>query len=244
MTKQALIIGAGPGGLASAILLAAAGVRVKVVERLPDHRRAHLQHRSGRLQVRSRPDVLPLPARAGGNLPRRRHQLCANEVEMVRLDPQYRIQFGAGGKLDCTPNIAGDGTRNRRTLARPTRQASADFLDENRTKLSADGAVSRKRLSRLAGPGANAPAQDAADAASASIGGHLSEALLHRRARAPGVLLPVEISRHVAVPLPEPVLDSSASSNTNTACFIPSAAAPRSPPRWPAWPNAWAWKSA
>lgn len=25
---------------------------------------------------------------------------------MVRLDPQYRIQFGMGGQLDCTPNIA------------------------------------------------------------------------------------------------------------------------------------------
>ena len=25
---------------------------------------------------------------------------------MVRLDPQYRIQFGAGGKLDCTSDIA------------------------------------------------------------------------------------------------------------------------------------------
>lgn len=35
MTKQVLIIGAGPGGLASAILLAAAGVRVKIIERLP-----------------------------------------------------------------------------------------------------------------------------------------------------------------------------------------------------------------
>jgi phytoene desaturase len=33
--KEVIIVGAGPGGLASAILLAAAGVRVKVVERLP-----------------------------------------------------------------------------------------------------------------------------------------------------------------------------------------------------------------
>jgi hypothetical protein len=32
-----------------------------------------------------------------------------NEVPMDRLDPQYRIQFGAGGKLDCTPNIAAMG---------------------------------------------------------------------------------------------------------------------------------------
>ena len=35
MNKQVLIIGAGPGGLASAILLATAGARVRIVERLP-----------------------------------------------------------------------------------------------------------------------------------------------------------------------------------------------------------------
>jgi len=35
MSKEVIIIGAGPGGLASAILLAAAGVRVKIIERLP-----------------------------------------------------------------------------------------------------------------------------------------------------------------------------------------------------------------
>ena len=35
MSKPAIIIGAGPGGLASAILLAAQGVKVKIIERLP-----------------------------------------------------------------------------------------------------------------------------------------------------------------------------------------------------------------
>jgi phytoene desaturase len=35
MTKQVIIIGAGPGGLASAILLASQGVQVKIIERLP-----------------------------------------------------------------------------------------------------------------------------------------------------------------------------------------------------------------
>ncbi len=29
-----------------------------------------------------------------------------NDVPMKRLDPQYRISFGAGGKLDATPDIA------------------------------------------------------------------------------------------------------------------------------------------
>ena len=27
------------------------------------------------------------------------------EVEMVRLDPQYRIIFGSGGQIDATPDI-------------------------------------------------------------------------------------------------------------------------------------------
>ena len=34
-TKEVIIIGAGPGGLASAILLASAGVKVKILDRLP-----------------------------------------------------------------------------------------------------------------------------------------------------------------------------------------------------------------
>ena len=33
--KSVIIVGAGPGGLASAMLLASSGVRVKLVERLP-----------------------------------------------------------------------------------------------------------------------------------------------------------------------------------------------------------------
>jgi phytoene desaturase len=35
MTKETLIIGAGPGGLASAILLASAGLKVTIIEPLP-----------------------------------------------------------------------------------------------------------------------------------------------------------------------------------------------------------------
>ena len=41
-----------------------------------------------------------------------------SEVEMVRLDPQYRIQFGAGGKLDCTPDIAAMESRSPRSRPR------------------------------------------------------------------------------------------------------------------------------
>lgn len=133
MTKQVLIIGAGPGGLASAILLAAAGVRVKVLERLPilGGRTSSIEADGYKFDLGPTfflyPRVLDEVFRAAGTTLR-------NEVELVRLDPQYRIQFGAGGHIDATPNVA----RMEREIAK---LAPADapgfrrFLDENRAKL-------------------------------------------------------------------------------------------------------------
>jgi phytoene desaturase len=134
MTKQALIIGAGPGGLASAILLAARGLKVKVVERLPI-----IGGRTSRIEADGYqfdlgptfflyPRVLEEIFQAAGT------RLGA-EVEMVRLDPQYRIQFGPGGKLDCTPDIP---AMERQIAALSPQDAPGfrRFLDENRTKLA------------------------------------------------------------------------------------------------------------
>ena len=63
----------------------------------------------------------------------------------------------------------------------------------------------RNSLPRLAGFGERPPAEDAADAPSASIGGDLPQALLQGRARPPRLLFLIEMPRHVAVPLPEPL---------------------------------------
>ena len=134
MTKQTLIIGAGPGGLASAILLAAAGVRVKVLERLPilGGRTSSIEADGYKFDLGPTfflyPRVLDEIFRAAGTTLR-------NEVEMVRLDPQYRIQFGAGGHIDATPNIAGM-EREIAKLAPADAPGFRRFLDENRTKLS------------------------------------------------------------------------------------------------------------
>jgi phytoene desaturase len=57
------------------------------------------------------------------------------EVEMVRLDPQYRIQFGAGGKLDCTPDITAM-ERQIAALSPADAPGFRRFLNENRTKLA------------------------------------------------------------------------------------------------------------
>lgn len=135
MTKKALIIGAGPGGLASAILLSGAGVRVKIIERLPliGGRTSSLEADGFKFDLGPTfflyPRVLEEIFRAAGTSLR-------DEVELVRLDPQYRIQFGTGGRLDCTPNIA-EMEKQIAALSPADAPGFRRFLNENRTKLAA-----------------------------------------------------------------------------------------------------------
>ena len=134
MTKEAIIIGAGPGGLASAILLASAGVRVKILERLPmiGGRTSTIEADGFKFDLGPTfflyPRVLDEIFHAAGTSLQR-------EVNMVRLDPQYRIAFGAGGKLDCSPNIA-EMERQIAALSPADAPNFKRFLDENRTKLA------------------------------------------------------------------------------------------------------------
>jgi len=134
MTKQVIIVGAGPGGLAAAMLLASAGVRVKVVERLPavGGRTSSIEADGFRFDLGPTfflyPRVLEEIFTAAGRSLR-------DEVPMVRLDPQYRIQFGAGGKIDATP----DPERMAREIASISPGDGGGFqtfLRENRTKLN------------------------------------------------------------------------------------------------------------
>jgi phytoene desaturase len=106
MTRTVNIIGAGPGGLASAMLLARSGLRVRIFERLdvPGGRTSTISTPEGfRFDLGPTfflyPRVLEDIFTACGYDLRR-------EVEMVRLDPQYRLIFGAGGELLATPDVA------------------------------------------------------------------------------------------------------------------------------------------
>ena len=115
-SKQVVIIGAGPGGLASAMLLAAAGFRVKVLER-----RECVGGRTSTLAgdgfpFRPGADLLPLSPRARVDL-RRGGRRLRDEVELVRLDPQYHLIFGGGGDLRATPRRDAHGAGHRRALS-------------------------------------------------------------------------------------------------------------------------------
>jgi phytoene desaturase len=131
--NKVLVIGAGPGGLASALLLARAGLDVQVLERLPrpGGRCSSIEQDGFRFDLGPTFFLYPLVLERIFKLIGR--DLHA-EVPMVRLDPQYRLVFGAGGQLDCTPDVG-------RMAAQIERMAPADapnlarYLTENRAKM-------------------------------------------------------------------------------------------------------------
>lgn len=132
--KHVVIIGAGPGGLASALLLAHAGVRVTVLERQPFVGGRTSSWRQDGFTFDRGPTFFLYPrileeifSRIGRNL--------YTEIPMKRLDPQYRLQFGSGGRIDATP----DPEKLRQQVAAIS-PGDADgverFLSDNRRKLN------------------------------------------------------------------------------------------------------------
>lgn len=126
------VIGAGPGGLAAAILLASSGLQVTVLERLSrvGGRTGTFEENGFRFDIGPTfflyPKVLEeIFASAGFDLRR--------EVEMVRLDPQYRIVFGEGGKLDATPDLE-RMAREVGAISPADAGAVRSFLEDNRDK--------------------------------------------------------------------------------------------------------------
>ena len=135
MKRQVNVIGAGPGGLAVAMLLASAGADVQVFER-----QSHVGGRTSAIERDGfRFDLGPtfflypavlrsIFASVGRDLD--------HEVELVKLDPQYRVVFGSGGELLASPNIA----RLQKAVAAISPDDAAAiprFMSDNRKKLAA-----------------------------------------------------------------------------------------------------------
>ena len=133
MLKRVLIIGAGPGGLGTAMLLAKAGLEVTVLEKQPrvGGRTSVIEGDGYRFDLGPTfflyPQILQEIFQAVG-------RDLLKEVPMTRLDPQYRLVFGAGGELTATSDI-------ERMVAEIAKLSPTDapqfrrFMDYNRAKL-------------------------------------------------------------------------------------------------------------
>jgi len=133
MPPRVVIVGAGPGGLATALLLGRAGLDVTVLERLP-----RVGGRTSAIEADGfRFDLGPtffLYPRALERIFAAVGRDLHVEVPMTRLDPQYRLVFGSGGELLATPDVERMVQEVAR-LSPADAQAFRRFLDDNRVKL-------------------------------------------------------------------------------------------------------------
>jgi phytoene desaturase len=133
--RRVIIVGAGPGGLAAALLLARAGAEVTVLERLPrvGGRSATVQAQGFRFDLGPTfflyPRVLAEIFAACG-------ERLENEVELIRLDPIYHLVFEGGGELRATPDLQ-RLAREIAKLAPADAAGLARLITDNRAKFEA-----------------------------------------------------------------------------------------------------------
>lgn len=131
-TRDVVVVGAGPGGLATAMMLRASGARVTVLERGDDvgGRTGAIRQDGFTFDVGPTfflyPDVLrEIFSACGRNLD--------DEVDLIRLDPMYRLQFDDGTTFEATPDVE----RLSREVARIDPEDAkkvAPYLAENADK--------------------------------------------------------------------------------------------------------------
>ncbi|HUP80727.1 MAG TPA: phytoene desaturase family protein [Pirellula sp.] len=131
---RVVVIGAGPGGLASALQLVHGGAEVTVLEA-----RSQVGGRCASIYANGfRFDTGPtfyLYPRILREIFQSVGRDIDVEIPMKRLDPQYRVSFGAGGYLDCTHDL-GEMDRQIAEMSPEDVGALKKYLDHNRVKLA------------------------------------------------------------------------------------------------------------
>ena len=132
--KKVVIVGAGPGGLATAMQLANEDFEVTILERKEQVGGRTSSINANGFRFDCGPTFFLYPRvlaeifdSVGRNL--------FEEVPMVRLDPQYRLTFGAGGQLDCSADLQKMDDQIGE-LSPNDVGALKRYLDDNRVKLA------------------------------------------------------------------------------------------------------------
>jgi len=134
MAKSIVIVGAGPGGLATSMLLAARGFKVRLIERQPyvGGRTSTIEGEGG-YKFDLGPTFFLYP-RVLEEIYKEVGYDLRKEVDLRRLEPQYRILFGEGGHIDATPDVA-DMERQIASISPGDANGFNRFMTENRRKL-------------------------------------------------------------------------------------------------------------
>lgn len=134
-SQRVLIVGAGPGGLAAAMLLSRAGVGVTVIERLPTVGGRTRTIRAGEFAFDMGPTFFLYP-----QVLREIFAACGRdldeEVDLIRLDPQYHLVFGSGGAIHATGEV-GRMAEQISALDAGDAEALERFMLHSRAKLDA-----------------------------------------------------------------------------------------------------------
>ena len=150
--RSVAIVGAGPGGLATAVLLAARGVSVTVYEAQPRiggrTRRLSAESEAGTFHFDMGPTFFLMPyvlreifAAAGRDLD--------DYVQLQRLDPMYRLVVGQPDGPDVTLDATQDLAEMQRRVGAihgPDGDAFARFIADNRKKLHTAEPILRRPI--------------------------------------------------------------------------------------------------
>lgn len=135
-TKRAVIVGAGPGGLAAAMLLAKTGIEVTVLERKDRvGGRTSTVEGEGGYRFDLGPTFFLYP-----EVLRELFHMCGrtldSEVDLIRLDPHYTLKYEGGGEFEigATPEAVRDAIAK---LSPGDVDGYDRFLADNRAKLKA-----------------------------------------------------------------------------------------------------------
>ncbi|QDU70800.1 phytoene desaturase family protein [Mucisphaera calidilacus] len=145
--EKVIVIGAGPGGLATAMLLAAQGLQVKVVERRDTvgGRTSTFEHDGFSFDMG--PTFFLYP-----QILREIFSTCGlrleDEIDLIRLDPQYHLVFQQGGELLATP----DTRRMQEAIAKISPEDARrfpDFMNDNREKFARFAPILQRPFSSI-----------------------------------------------------------------------------------------------
>lgn len=130
--REVVVVGAGPGGLASAMLLRASGAEVTVLERSDRVGGRTASFTQDGFTFDYGPTFFLFP-----EVLREIFDACGRsfdaEVEMTRLDPMYRLQFDDGAIFEATPDVTRLTEQVARIDAADARNV-APYLAENLAK--------------------------------------------------------------------------------------------------------------